>query len=182
MTNDSQPRARDGAPTVDGSVQVATRGGKHRRQGVSRPGSGVLTLATVIVEMIPGGLGPWGVGDLMTAIEAIAGRTLDGLKLSGSERLIYLGASAIPLVPARPIIGAYQMLIRTRELPSMPTRMPKGGRRMSSSSSPLIFGSWVYFLDPRKAQVEGGTPVHWASSSTPGAVGVHVCEPTSDGR
>lgn len=86
----------------------------------------------------------------MTAIEAIAGRTLDGLKLSSSERLIYLGASAIPLVPARPIIGAYRRyrrLTRKREQPRTPTRTPKGGRFMTGSSSPLIFGSWVYFLE-----------------------------------
>jgi hypothetical protein len=67
-------------------------------------------IATMIVEMIPGGLGPWGVGDLITALEAVAGRTLDGLRLSPSERVIYLGASAIPLVPARPIIAGYRML------------------------------------------------------------------------
>jgi hypothetical protein len=68
------------------------------------------TIVTTIVEMIPGGLGPWGVGDVVTAIEAVAGRTLDGLRLSGTERMIYLGASAIPLVPARPIIAIYRSM------------------------------------------------------------------------
>jgi hypothetical protein len=66
------------------------------------------TVVTTIVEMIPGGLGPWGVGDVVTAIEAAAGRTLDGLRLTGTERMIYLAASAIPLVPARPIIAIYR--------------------------------------------------------------------------
>ncbi len=57
------------------------------------------TVVTTIVEMIPGGLGPWGVGDVVTAIEGVAGRTLDGLRLTGTERGIYLVASAIPSCP-----------------------------------------------------------------------------------
>ena len=73
-------------------------------------GMPIAAIATMIVEMIPGGLGPWGVGDIITALEALAGRTLDGLRLSPSERMIYLGASAIPVVPARPIIAGYRML------------------------------------------------------------------------
>jgi hypothetical protein len=71
-------------------------------------------LATVLVEMIPLGLGPWGLGDLITLLESIAGRTLDGLRLSKFERLIYLGASAIPVVPARPVVTVYRMLERGR--------------------------------------------------------------------
>lgn len=66
---------------------------------------------TMVIEMIPGGIGPWGVGDIVTAIEALAGRTLDGLRLSMSERLVYLGASAIPVVPARPILAVYRWLL-----------------------------------------------------------------------
>lgn len=66
---------------------------------------------TMVIEMIPGGLGPWGVGDLVTAIEAVAGRTLDGLRLSLGERVVYLGASAIPVVPARPILAVYRWLV-----------------------------------------------------------------------
>ena len=68
------------------------------------------TVVTTIVEMIPGGLGPWGVGDVVTAIEAVAGRTLDGLRLTGTERGIYLIASAIPVVPARPIIAVWRSM------------------------------------------------------------------------
>jgi hypothetical protein len=68
------------------------------------------SVVTTIVEMIPGGLGPWGVGDVVTAIEAVAGRTLDGLRLTGTERGIYLVASAIPLVPARPIIAVWRSM------------------------------------------------------------------------
>jgi hypothetical protein len=71
-------------------------------------GQRVKTLVTVIVEMIPGGLGPYGIGDLATALEGLAGRTMDGLKLTLFERLLYLGASAIPVVPARPFISAYR--------------------------------------------------------------------------
>jgi len=71
-------------------------------------GQRVKTVATVIVEMIPLGLGPYGVGDLITAVEGLAGRTIDGLKLTLFERLLYFGASAIPVVPARPIVAAYR--------------------------------------------------------------------------
>src|SRR5690349_19200500 len=65
---------------------------------------------TMRIEMIPGGLGPWSIGDVVTAIEAVAGRTVDGLRLTVSERMIYLGASAIPLVPARPILALYRWM------------------------------------------------------------------------
>jgi hypothetical protein len=68
------------------------------------------SVVTTIVEMIPGGFGPWGVGDVVTAIEGVAGRTLDGLRLTGTERGIYLIASAIPLVPARPIIAVWRSM------------------------------------------------------------------------
>lgn len=71
-------------------------------------------IITMVIEMIPGGIGPWGVGDIVTAIEAVAGRTLDGLRLSLSERIIYLGASAIPVVPARPILAGYRWLLSQR--------------------------------------------------------------------
>ena len=67
-------------------------------------------IITMVIEMIPGGLGPWGIGDVVTAIEAVAGRTVDGLRLTVSERMIYLGASAIPLVPARPILALYRWM------------------------------------------------------------------------
>ncbi len=86
-----------------------TRQASARQDGRSS-GASLAAVATMLVEMIPGGLGPWGVGDLITALEALAGRTLDGSRLSPSERAIYLGASAIPVVPARPIIAGYRML------------------------------------------------------------------------
>lgn len=71
---------------------------------------GLKAIITMVVEMIPGGLGPWGIGDIVTAVEALFGRTLDGLRLTQKERLIYLGASAIPVVPARPILAAYRWM------------------------------------------------------------------------
>lgn len=82
----------------------------------SRASSATLkAIITMVVEMIPGGLGPWGIGDIATAIEALAGRTLDGLHLSFSERLVYLGASAIPVVPARPILAIYRWMMNVRQ-------------------------------------------------------------------
>lgn len=81
----------------------------------SRASSATLkAIITMVIEMIPGGLGPWGIGDIVTAIEAVAGRTLDGLRLSLSERFVYLGASAIPVVPARPILAVYRWLLNQR--------------------------------------------------------------------
>jgi hypothetical protein len=47
---------------------------------------------------------------------------------------------------------------------------------MTGYSSQLVFGSWVYFMDPRNAQVKGGVPVHWGSPNASGAVGVHVMD------
>jgi hypothetical protein len=81
---------------------------QSRRAADVTAGQRVKTLATVIVEMIPLGLGPYGVGDLVTALEGLAGHTIDGLKLTLFERLLYFGASAIPVVPARPFISAYR--------------------------------------------------------------------------
>lgn len=70
-----------------------------------------LVALETILEMIPGGVGPWGVGDIATAVEAVIGRTLIGWeKLSWTERGIYLVASAIPVVPARPLIAGYRYL------------------------------------------------------------------------
>jgi len=47
---------------------------------------------------------------------------------------------------------------------------------MTSYSSLLVFGSWVYFMDRRNAQATGGIPVHWGSPNEAGAVGVHVMD------
>ena len=73
-------------------------------------------IITMVIEMIPGGIGPWGIGDIVTAIEAVGGRTLDGLHLTMLERLIYLGASAIPVVPARPILAGWRWLANQQQL------------------------------------------------------------------
>jgi hypothetical protein len=52
----------------------------------------------------------------------------------------------------------------------------QGGIGMMSTSSPLVFGSWVYFLDPRTAHIRAGIPVHWGKPRAPGTVGVHVMD------
>lgn len=67
-------------------------------------------VVTMLVEMIPGGIEPWGIGDIVTGIEAIWGRTLDGLVLSQDERIIYLIASLLPVIPARPILALYRFV------------------------------------------------------------------------
>lgn len=74
------------------------------------PSMTLKAIVTMVIEMIPGGIGPWGIGDIVTAIEAAGGKTLDGIKLTMGERLIYLGASAIPVVPARPVLAGWRWL------------------------------------------------------------------------
>ena len=89
------------------------------RQADARDRASSMTLKaiiTMVIEMIPGGIGPWGIGDIVTAIEAVGGRTLDGLHLTMLERLIYLGASAIPVVPARPILAGWRWLANQQQL------------------------------------------------------------------
>ena len=80
--------------------------------------------ATTLLESIPGGLGPWGIGDVITAVEAFTGRTIDGKKLSLIERGIYLFASAIPVVPARPFVTAYEVWHKKRVEPHI-TKKPQ---------------------------------------------------------
>lgn len=67
-------------------------------------------LVTTLIEAIPGGIGPYGIGDIVTFIEGLAGITLDGLHLTSQERIIYFVVSLIPVIPARPFIFAYRMI------------------------------------------------------------------------
>src|SRR5262249_50002434 len=83
-----------------------------QRHGLLRT---LVTFLTVGVEMIPGGLGPYGIGDALTVLEAAVGRTIDGLHLTPWERVLYLGASVIPVIPARPFIAGYRYLKDVRK-------------------------------------------------------------------
>jgi len=67
-------------------------------------------IVTSLVEAIPGGVGPYGIGDIVTFLEGLAGVTLDGLRLTTPERGFYFLVSLIPIVPARPFVFAYRML------------------------------------------------------------------------
>src|SRR6478735_8188761 len=100
------------------------------------------TLITIIVEMLPGGIGPYGIGDIVTFIEALFGRTLDGLFLRGSERLIYFIASLIPVVPARPFIGFYRQLTKRGDPSDSRYSLPAGqatpGSPYSQSSAQAL--------------------------------------------
>jgi hypothetical protein len=83
----------------------------QQKPAVDQQHGALRTLATVLTigaEMIPGGLGPYGIGDGLTALEALVGRTLDGLHLTPWERVLYLAASVIPVIPARPFIAGYR--------------------------------------------------------------------------
>lgn len=62
------------------------------------------------VESLPGPFAGYGVGDIVTGLEAVIGKTLDGTDLSLSERGIYAIATAIPGVPGRPIVTIYRQL------------------------------------------------------------------------
>ncbi len=91
----------------------------NQPQPVARPvrevdvsaGQRIKTIATVVIEMIPSPAG-YGPGDVITLLEGLFGRTMDGLKLTPFERLLYFGASAIPVVPARPFVSGYRWLAR----------------------------------------------------------------------
>lgn len=83
--------------------------GYRVRLMVARYTQRLWTYCTVVIEMIPGFPGEWyGPGDIVTAIEAFVGTTMDGLHLSLVERILYFGASALPAVPARPVVGVYR--------------------------------------------------------------------------
>lgn len=56
-----------------------------------------------VVEMIPGQFGPYGIGDVLTAVEGITGKELLGRKLDKVDRAISIAAAAIPLMPATPL-------------------------------------------------------------------------------
>jgi hypothetical protein len=55
-----------------------------------------------LIEMIPGGLGPYGIGDAITLLEGIFGIELGGRKLDIIDRIISFAAALIPVVPATP--------------------------------------------------------------------------------
>lgn len=54
------------------------------------------------VEMLPFGLGLYGVGDLITFVEGVFGWEMFGRRLDPTDRVISLVAAAIPGVPATP--------------------------------------------------------------------------------
>lgn len=55
------------------------------------------------VEMLPGGMGPYGIGDFITLTDAIRGREFFGRKLDAVDRIICLIAALIPVMPATPL-------------------------------------------------------------------------------
>ncbi len=61
----------------------------------------VFTLRTLF-EMIPFGIGPYGIGDALSLIEGIRGKMVLGRKLDLLDRIISIIAALIPVVPATP--------------------------------------------------------------------------------
>jgi hypothetical protein len=55
-----------------------------------------------LVESIPLGLGPYGIGDFITLYEGISGRMVMGPRLDFLNRIISILAALIPIVPATP--------------------------------------------------------------------------------
>jgi hypothetical protein len=55
-----------------------------------------------IVESIPFGIGPYGIGDVISLYEGIKGQMVFGPKLDMIDRIISLIAACIPIVPATP--------------------------------------------------------------------------------
>ncbi len=78
--------------------------------------SGVGRVLATGVEMIPGGLGPWGLGDFFTLGSAVFGRDWStGDRLDKTGRLISLAAAIIPVVPARPFVALANKIRRHGE-------------------------------------------------------------------
>lgn len=55
-----------------------------------------------VIESIPFGLGPYGVGDLISLYEGVKGRMIFGPRLDTIDRVISFIAALIPIVPATP--------------------------------------------------------------------------------
>ncbi len=55
-----------------------------------------------ILESIPFGLGPYGIGDLISLYEGVKGKMIFGPKIDTVDRIISFIAALIPLVPATP--------------------------------------------------------------------------------
>lgn len=62
---------------------------------------GVIVLRT-LVESIPFGLGPYGIGDAVSLYEAIKGKMIFGPRLDTLDRIISFLAALLPIVPATP--------------------------------------------------------------------------------
>jgi hypothetical protein len=61
------------------------------------------SLATrTLIEAIPFGLGPYGIGDLISLYEGVKGQMIFGPKLDMIDRIISFIAACIPIVPATP--------------------------------------------------------------------------------
>ncbi len=61
----------------------------------------VIVLRT-LVESIPFGLGPYGIGDAISLYEGIKGKMIFGPQLDMIDRIISFIAAFIPIVPATP--------------------------------------------------------------------------------
>jgi len=55
-----------------------------------------------VIESIPFGLGPYGIGDAISLYEGISGRMILGPRLDTLDRIISFIAALIPIVPATP--------------------------------------------------------------------------------
>lgn len=77
----------------------------------NRRGLGYHTVKTVL-EMIPFGLGPYGIGDAITLVEAIRGKEIYGRRLDTRDRVISLIAAILPVVPATPFREGIRKLRR----------------------------------------------------------------------
>ncbi|HRN96056.1 MAG TPA: hypothetical protein PLD54_01255 [Candidatus Levybacteria bacterium] len=56
----------------------------------------------ILIESIPFGLGPYGIGDLISLYEAVKGQMVFGPKIDTLDRIISFIAALLPIVPATP--------------------------------------------------------------------------------
>ncbi|HEY7021604.1 MAG TPA: hypothetical protein VH349_10845 [Ktedonobacterales bacterium] len=91
------------------------------------------------VEMVPG------IGDVATGIEALLGRTFDGLYLSLLERMFYIVLAFIPIVPARPVVAVYRKYEPWLRPVDTTTQRARTGQLLAKGSGLAATTGW-YFL------------------------------------
>ena len=69
-----------------------------------------IALAVPFLEPLAPFLAPYTTGDLLNIGEALLGRTLGGKKLTLFERGLYIAGAALPIIPGRALVSAWEKI------------------------------------------------------------------------